>query len=59
MKKLQIKISLLLPEVPDEKDQCVERLIQQPKGKEGLEKFYVTNEKREWYVKDRYAGIEI
>lgn len=37
MKKTQIKISLLLPEVPDEKDQCVQKLIKQLQGTEGLE----------------------
>lgn len=44
MKKLQIKIPLLLPEVPDEKDQCVKKLIQQLQGKEGLEKVHVADE---------------
>ncbi len=44
MKKLQIKIPLLLPEVPDEKDQCVQKLIQQLQGKEGLGKVHVADE---------------
>lgn len=44
MKKLQIKIPLLLSEVPDEKDQCVEKLIQQLQEKEGLEKVHVADE---------------
>lgn len=44
MKKLQIKIPLLLPEVPDEKDQCVQKLIQQLENKEGLEKVHVADE---------------
>jgi Cd2+/Zn2+-exporting ATPase len=44
MKKLQIKIPLLLPEVPDEKDQCVQKLIQQLQSKEGLEKVHVADE---------------
>ncbi|MEQ9167716.1 MAG: heavy metal translocating P-type ATPase [Fulvivirga sp.] len=44
MKKLQIKIPLLLPEVPDEKDQCVEKLIKQLQGQEGLEKVHVSDE---------------
>lgn len=42
MKK--IKIPLILPEVPDEKDQCVEKLITQLKGKEGLTKVHVADE---------------
>ena len=44
MKKLQIKIPLLLPEVPDEKDQCVQKLIQQLEKKKGLEKVHVADE---------------
>ncbi len=45
MKKLQLKIPLLLPEVPDEKDQCVQKLIQQLQDKKGLEKVHVADEK--------------
>ena len=45
MKKLQIKIPLVLPEVPDEKDKCVEKLIKQLQEKEGLEKVHVADEK--------------
>ena len=41
MKKLQIKIPLILPEVPDEKDRCVQTLIQRLQGKNGLEKVHV------------------
>jgi Cd2+/Zn2+-exporting ATPase len=44
MKKLQIKIPLILPEVPDEKDQCVDKLIQQLQGKDGLEKVHVADQ---------------
>lgn len=44
MKKLQIKIPLLLPEVPDEKDQCVDKLIKQLQDIEGLEKVHVADE---------------
>lgn len=44
MKKIQIKIPLLLPEVPDEKDQCVQKLIQQLQDKEGFEKVHVADE---------------
>ncbi len=45
MKKLQIKIPLILPEVPDEKDKCVNKLIGQLQGKEGIEEVHVSNEK--------------
>ncbi len=44
MKKLQIKIPVLLPEVPDKKDQCVNRLIKLLESKEGLEKVHVADE---------------
>lgn len=44
MEKLQIKIPLLLPEVPDEKDKCVQKLIQSLQDKEGLEKVHVAEE---------------
>lgn len=43
--KLQIKIPLLLPEVPDEKDRCVQKLLERLQGKEGLEKVHVAEEK--------------
>ena len=36
MEKLKIKIPLLLPEVPDEKDQCVQKLLNQLKDKETM-----------------------
>ena len=45
MKKLQIKIPLILPEVPDEKDRCVQKLIEGLQDKEGLEKVHVADEK--------------
>ncbi len=44
MKKIQIKIPLILPEVPDEKDQCVDNLIHQLQDKDGLEKVHVADE---------------
>jgi Cd2+/Zn2+-exporting ATPase len=44
MKQLQIRIPLLLPEVPDEKDHCVERLIQSLEDRDGLEKVHVAHQ---------------
>lgn len=44
MEKLKIKIPLLLPEVPDEKDKCVQKLIQSLQQKDGLEKVHVSEE---------------
>ncbi len=43
MKKLQLEIPLLLPEVPDEKDACVKRMIHILEGKNGVEKVHVTS----------------
>lgn len=44
MKKLQIQISVMLPEVPDEKDQCVDKLISRLQDTQGLEKVHVADE---------------
>lgn len=41
MKKLEIEIPVVLPEVPDEKDACVKKLIDSLQGKEGIEKVHV------------------
>lgn len=43
MKKLQLKIPVILPQVPNEKDTCVERLIQELQAKEGIEKVHVAD----------------
>ena len=45
MKKLQIKIPVILSQVPDEKDACVNRLIKQLEAREGLEKVHVADKK--------------
>lgn len=47
MEKLKIKIPLILPEVPDEKDRCVQRLIDLLQEREGLEKVHISPEKEE------------
>ena len=41
MKKLKLEIPLLLPEVPDDKDQCVHTLIDLLSEQKGLEKVHV------------------
>lgn len=41
MKKLKIQIPLILPEVPDEKDQCVDKLMHQLEDIQGLERVHV------------------
>ncbi|MBZ9630408.1 heavy metal translocating P-type ATPase [Salegentibacter sp. LM13S] len=44
MKKIQIKIPVLLPQVASEKDTCVERLIKALEAKDGLERVHVADE---------------
>src|SRR5680860_1619248 len=44
MKKLQIKVPVILPMVPKEKDACVERLIKELEIIDGLEKVHISNE---------------
>lgn len=41
MKKLQLEIPVLLPEIPDEKDRCVERLMLVLKTKKGIEDAHI------------------
>lgn len=41
MKKLQLEIPVLLPEIPDEKDRCVERLILALKPQNGIEDAHI------------------
>ncbi|SDM73794.1 Cd2+/Zn2+-exporting ATPase [Catalinimonas alkaloidigena] len=45
MKKLKIKLSLVLPAVPDQRDRCVQTLLSRLQGREGLEKVHLTDEK--------------
>ena len=45
MKKLQIKIPLILPNVPDEKDKCVHKLIERLQNKPGIYKVHISSEK--------------
>ena len=47
MKKIQLKIPVILPQVPNEKDTCVERLIQELQAKEGIEKVHVADTKED------------
>lgn len=42
MEKHQIEIPLLLPEVPDEKDRCVHKLIEKLEDTEGVEEVHVS-----------------
>ncbi len=41
MKKIKIDLNVLLPEIPDEKDQCVNRIITMLEGRDGIEKVHV------------------
>ncbi|WP_309425081.1 heavy metal translocating P-type ATPase [Daejeonella oryzae] len=41
MEKTQINLNILLPEVPDERDACVARLINQMEGQKGVEEVHL------------------
>ncbi len=41
MKKLQLEIPILLPEIQDEKDQCVVRLVEAINNEKGIEKTHI------------------
>jgi Cd2+/Zn2+-exporting ATPase len=41
MKKLQIDLTMLLPDVPDQKDQCVQRLMGLLDGRPGIDKVHI------------------
>ncbi|MEX6690842.1 heavy metal translocating P-type ATPase [Danxiaibacter flavus] len=41
MDKTQINLDIILPEVPDERDACVERIIGMLQGKKGIDKVHV------------------
>jgi Cd2+/Zn2+-exporting ATPase len=44
MKKTRINLDMLLPEVPDERDECVSRIIDQLQYKRGIDKVHVIPE---------------
>lgn len=41
MKKIQLEIPVLLPEIQDEKDQCVERLVEAINNEKGIEQAHI------------------
>lgn len=41
MKKIKINLDLLLPEIPDERDQCVDRIIKRIEHHKGIEKVHL------------------
>jgi len=45
MEKLHIKIPLILPDVPDEKDHCIQRLIDTLQDEKGIDKIRIADEK--------------
>ena len=45
MKKLKINIPVIFPQVPDEKDACINRLIDKLKGREGIDSVHVSDKK--------------
>lgn len=44
MEKIKIKLQLVLPDVPDEKDACVQRIISELEGRKGIEKVHIVPE---------------
>lgn len=44
MKKTKVNLDLILPDVPDEKDACVKRIIGDLEGRQGIEKVHVVPE---------------
>lgn len=46
MKKLQLKIPVILPQIPNEKDACVERLVKELQAKDGIEEVHVADAKK-------------
>lgn len=45
MEKTRINLDLILPDVPDEKDACVHRIIDELKGRQGIEDVHIVPEK--------------
>jgi Cd2+/Zn2+-exporting ATPase len=41
MQKTRINLDIILPEIPDERDQCVNRIIDSLQNKKGIEKVHV------------------
>lgn len=41
MEKIKINLDIILPDIPDEKDACVERIISELQGRNGIEKVHV------------------
>ena len=44
MEKTRINLDILLPEVPNERDECVSRIIKSLEGKRGIDKVHVVPE---------------
>ncbi len=45
MEKTRINVDILLPELPNERDECVSRIIKSLENKRGIEKVHVVPEK--------------
>ncbi len=44
MKKTEINLDILLPDVPDERDSCIKRMIDLLEGRQGIEKVHLKTE---------------
>lgn len=47
MRKTQVRLPILLPEVPDENDRCVQRLMDHLQNRKGIEKVHIASEKED------------
>ena len=47
MEKTKIDLDVLLPEIPNERDACVQRMITLMEGKEGIERVHVVDENQQ------------
>jgi Cd2+/Zn2+-exporting ATPase len=44
MEKIKIDLDIVLPDVPDERDKCVQRIISATESKKGIEKVHIVPE---------------
>jgi len=44
MEKINLDVDIILPDVPDEKDACVQRIISSMETKKGIEKVHIVAE---------------
>ena len=45
MEKIKINLNIVLPDVPNERDECVQRIISATESKKGIEKVHIVPER--------------